>query len=340
MNKDKKRWNIKRVVKLCIIIFAAFSLFVTLSITIVHMIVFRRADYDEYDSKHHLLYSDLNAAQYPREEIKIQSGDFYLSAYLYGAENKQGLIVISPGHRDANDIKLYEITYFVDAGWAVLCYDYTGCYSSQGNNMIGYTQAVYDLDAVLQFVEQQDKLKSMPVMLFGHSLGGYASAAILQYKHNIKAAIIASGFDTPKEQWNYSIKKYANIFYPILKPYTNLFLSLKYGKESVLSAIDGINATDTPILVISGTDDSFYGGESPIYKKRNLITNSNCSFKYMQTENHNGHYDYFLTDAAIEYRNQVSNNTVIGEIDKNLYAQHDITFMNNLNNFLLTFTSR
>lgn len=107
-------------------------------------------------------------------------------------------MVISPGHRDPNDVKLYEITYFVEKGWMVLCYDYTGCYNSQGSNMVGYTQSVHDLDAVLNYMEKETRFQSLPVVLFGHSLEAYASAAVLQYGHDIKAAVVASGFDTPK----------------------------------------------------------------------------------------------------------------------------------------------
>ena len=40
---------------------------------------------------------------------------------------------ISPGNRDVLDIKLPEITYFVDKGWMVLCFDYTGCYASDAS---------------------------------------------------------------------------------------------------------------------------------------------------------------------------------------------------------------
>lgn len=90
------------------------------SVWIAHSVVFKRVDYDSYDSKHNLLYSDLNAEQYPRKELKIQSGINLLTAYLYGNGNTNGLIIVSPGHTDANDIKLYKIIYLVDNNWQVL----------------------------------------------------------------------------------------------------------------------------------------------------------------------------------------------------------------------------
>ena len=44
----------------------------------------------------------------------------------------------------------------------------------------------------------------------------------------------------------------------------------------------------------------------------------------MNEENHNGHYDYFLTDAAVEY---VADNPM-PPINKELYMEHDTDVMN------------
>lgn len=332
MNRRKQIVLVLKIISTIFIIFGVVSI---LGILIAHSIVFGRVDYEQYDSEHYLLYSDLDKTQYPRDILKIQSGDNVLTGYLYGTDNSNGLIIISPGHADANDIKLYEITYFVDNNWKVLCYDYTGCYNSQGDNMIGYTQSVHDLDAVLTYIEGSNDYQNVPVVLFGHSLGGYASAAVLQYGHNVKSAIIASGFDTPKEQWTYSMERYTGVFNYLLKPFTTIFIYFKYGKERNLSAVDGINSVDIPILVISGTDDIFYGGDSPIYRKRNNITNPNCFFDYKTETNHNGHYDYFLTDDALEYQLLIKSEIFTGEIDKSLYFQHDTDFMKSLNDFML-----
>lgn len=198
-----------------------------MGIGIAHKVVFGRIDYDRYDSEHYLLCSDIDKEQYPRKTLQIQSGENALAGYLY----------------------------FVDNDWKVLCYDYTGSYSSQGSSMVGYTQSVHDLDNVLTYVESNDDYKNIPV--------------------------------------------------------------------------------DIPVLVISGSDDVFYGGDSPIYEQRNNITNPNCSFEYKTESNHNGHYDYFLSDEALQYQSFIENETFTGKIDKNLYAQHDISFMKHLNDFLL-----
>ncbi len=321
--KSKRK---KHMIWFCIIIMAILVL-PYVAIVIAHSMVFSRADYDKYDIEHFVTYEDCDKEQYPREELLITSGKNELIGYLYGAESEKGLIIISPGHRDASDIKLYEILYFVDQGWSVLCYDYTGCYESEGKNMVGYVQSVKDLDAVLTYVEGAERFRDMPFLLFGHSLGGYATAAVLQEEHYVDGTIVASGFDMPIEQWEYSIERFTGIFHSIGAVYAKLFMKINFGADAYVSAVQGINAVDIPVLVISGTEDEFYGGTSPIYEKRNQITNPNCTYILLEQE---GHYDYFLSDRALEYKETLEDGD---QVDKWLYMEHDMEFMHELNAF-------
>lgn len=314
---------INRTIKRIIIGIVAMSVILFCGVAIAHMVVFSRADYDQYDSDYNLVYDDIDKEKYPREQLIVQSGENDISAFLYMVQDAKGLIVVAPGHRDANDIKLYEIRYFVDAGYSVVCLDYTGCYTSSGNSMKGYSQSVYDIDALLDYIEADERFENTPICLFGHSMGAYAVCAELQFDHDIAKVVAASGFDTPEEQWQYSIKRYTGIFYPIIKPFNSLFIDLKYGDDKDLSAVDGINSVLIPVLVISAEEDLFYGGKSPIYDRQNVIMNPNCTFVLMDEENHNGHYDYFLTDAALEY----AANNPIPPIDKELYREHDVHAM-------------
>lgn len=333
--KSKRMNVIKKIVLILFSVFILFSACGFIGVSIAHNQVFSRADYDEYNTDIYYTYDELNEQQYPRELISIRSGKNMLTGYLYGLDNTQGLIIISPGHRDSNDIKLPEITYFIDAGWMVLCYDYTGCYRSEGNDMVDYTQAPKDLDAVLTHVENDSRFSKMPIMLFGHSLGAYASTAVLQYEHKIKAVVAASGFDDPKEQWEYSVKRSTGIFGVLLEPYAGIYMSFMFGDMAHFSAIDGINSTNVPILIISGTVDEYYGGTSKVYEKQNQVTNPNCTFKLMNKENHNGHYDYFLTDEALEYRELVQNGQEVQPMNKILFMEHNSELMDYISEFYL-----
>jgi len=325
-----------KTTKKIIIMFILF-LFILLplgAISIAHNRVFSRADYDKYDTNYFNLYEDIGTIKYKREKISILSGENRLSAYLYGVENTKGLIIISPGHRDASDIKLPEITYFVDKGWSVLCYDYTGCYSSEGKNMVGYIQAPKDLNAVINYVQSQKRFEKIPIMLFGHSLGAYASTVVLKDNKNIRAVVAASGFNDPVLQWQYSIKRFTGVFGDILSFYAKAFMKIIFGGIANYTAIEGINSVETPILIMEGTNDEYYGEISSIFTVKDKITNKNTILRLMDEKNHNGHYDYFLSDNAVEYRRKVEKDN-IQKIDKFLYIEHSEKTMNYINNFFL-----
>ena len=321
--EDRSRRRIRRVGIILLIIALAYMIVTFLTLFIVHGIVMKGFGYEKYNSKKYLVYADV-AEDYPREHFYIKSGENNLSAYLYGKGNEEGVIIVSPGHGDANDIKIYEIRYFVDAGYEVICYDYTGYFTSEGDQFGGYTQSVYDLDALLCFVENDPYYEGKPLYLFGHSMGGYASLAVLNMEHSIAAVVAASPFDNSKDQWQVSVKRYTGWIYPIVKPVNSLFIQWKYGKDKDMSAIDGINHVDIPVLVLSAAEDVYYGnGPSPVYEKREAITNPKCKMRLMDQPGHDHHYDYFLTDAAIAYQR----NTPEEGVDKELILQHNDNIM-------------
>ena len=337
-SKDRslmKKAMIKFVIVLLVVI-VCLNIVAMLGVSIAHSRVFSRCSLKEYDTDYFLTYNDIDTQKYPREELTIPSGGNKLQGFLYNAQSSQGLIIVSPGHRDYSDIKLPEILYFVDKGWMVLCYDYTGCYGSEGKDMVGYTQAPTDLNAVLEFVEDNNRFSNLPILLFGHSLGAYASSAVLQYNPPVQAVVAASGFDDPMEQWGYSVKRSTGIFGGLLSPYAKLLMQLKFGDRAHFSAIDGINSTDIPVLVMQGTTDEYYGDVSSIYKHRDKITNKSCVLRLMDKEDHHGHYDYFLSDAAVAYKQKIKESTVNSEsIDKFLYIEHDTKIMDEINQFYL-----
>ena len=60
--------------------------------------------------------------------------------------------------------------------------------------MMGMAQSAIDLDAALTYIESNDELNGLPVLLYGHSWGGYAAAAVLGSDHDIKASVSISGY--------------------------------------------------------------------------------------------------------------------------------------------------
>lgn len=85
--------------------------------------------------------------------------------------------------------------YFAQNGYYVFAYDATGNDESEGDAVGGFPQGVIDLEYAISFVEQNEQIPDLPIVLFGHSWGGYNACSVLAYHPEIKAVISCSGFN-------------------------------------------------------------------------------------------------------------------------------------------------
>ena len=310
---------------------------------------FRRVD-DEPQYTGLLRYSDVSG--YDRTVVHFKSGMNTLTGYIYGENNTKGLVVISHGLGYGAADYLAHTLYFVDKGWRVFAFDNTGTYESQGQSERGLPQSVLDLDAALTYIESNPSMRDLSVMLFGHSWGGYAVAAVLNYDHPVAAVASISGFNSPNglllEQATQQMGLFGYLEYPFLVTYQ----SWLFGDTAKLSAVGGINKTDTPVMVIHGTADESisYSGAS-IIARRDDITNPNVTYVTCSAENHNGHKSLYRSDAAVKYIDEINQEyrslfdqyqghipdearaRYYAGLDKHLTSQLDTDFMNSIDAF-------
>ena len=85
-------------------------------------------------------------------------------------------------------------------------------------------------------------------------------------------------------------------------PYVWIYQKLLFGGASNLSAAEGINSVETPVLVIHGTEDETiaYDGAS-IMAHREEITNPNAVFLTCDTPGQNGHVNLYRSKSANSY---------------------------------------
>jgi len=310
---------------------------------------FPRAGRSQYST--YLQFED--APEYEKEVVHFMSGRNTLTGYLFGDGNEKGLVVIAHGLGSGTENYLQEIIYFVDHGWTVFAYDCTGSYASEGRSTMGLAQSQLDLHAALTYIKSRDDLAHLPIMLFGHSWGGYAVASVLSYDHPITAVASVAGYNTPMEMLIEEAGRImgglAYLEYPIMW----LYQTILFGKAAWISAVDSINkAGDTPVMIIHGDNDKkiSYTGAA-IIAKRSKITNPNVVYKTCSQEGHNGHSDLFYSEAAIKYRAEKNREyselteKYGGEIpedakaayyqgiDRFLWHELDSAFMNDINRF-------
>ncbi len=223
-----------------------------------------------------------------------------LHGYLYSSDTltPKGVVVYAHGYNagGSNSTMMFA-NYFVSNDYYYFTYDITANGLSEGNNQRGLVQGVLDLDKAISCVKTIDKTKEYPIMLLGHSWGGYNVGAVLKYHPDVKAICSLSGFNSALDLMASSAKKKVGSFLTnATLPYLKLYENWVFGSNYKLNAIDGFNSSNCNCLIIHSSDDKVidmdYG-----YSKYYKIYKDNSRFSFIKLEN-KGHGYVFLNDSA------------------------------------------
>lgn len=285
-----KRKGLKKVIGISVLVIIV--LFIIISFLVVNYFFgnyFSRKE--KRDSSPYLRYSDYQ--DFYREIFTFSSGSETLTAYLYGADNTDnGLVVVSHGLGSNSEGYISEIKYFVDKGWMVFGFDNTGSGESTGDSCNGLIQSAIDLDNALKFIKDNPKFANLPVVLYGHSWGGFAVTAVLNYHQDIKAVVSCAGYNTAMQECVFMGKGIMGDFIYVEYPFMWIMQYAEFKDKAGLSAVEGINkAKDTKVMIIQGTEDDMVGCyDSSIYANRDKITNKNAEYILLKGRDHNEMY--------------------------------------------------
>jgi len=270
--------KIIKVIKIGSIICIAGFIFACILAKVGYDYCFKRVDYE------------VNDRDYPRREINFMSGEHKLTGYIYGEDNSKGLVVVSHGRGASAEAYFLEVLYIVEHGWQVFAYNNTGTLLSEGDTTKGLSQSLFDLRAALDYIAEEEQLNHLPITLYGHSWGGYAVTSILNYDYPISAVVSVAGFDTPQKAiYDYAVCK-AKVLGAIGFPFFWGYHCMVFGGDSNISATDGINHTQIPVMIIHGTGDKTLRYHvSGIISNQDRIENPNVIYIFRDQENQNGH---------------------------------------------------
>ncbi len=301
MKREKKKLSVRKILFRITGFILIFSIISMIFVKIIYDRQFPRFErYDETVTAY-LRYSDLEPS-YPRRLVTFKSGNNMLQGYVYGHENDKGLVVISHGLGGGADSYLPQISYFVDRGWLVFAYDVTGSFGSEGKSTKGFPQSLIDLDAALTYIKTQSEFSKLPVLLFGHSWGGYATGNILHFGHDIKGIVSIAGPNSAMEMIIEQAKYMMGVFAYLQYPYLWLYQTILFGKTASVNAVDAINRFDVPFMIIHGTGDESVSYEgSSIISKYEFFINPNVRTITITEPGRNGHNSIFRSNDAISY---------------------------------------
>ena len=324
-----------------------FAAMCGVTVTVMHNI-FGRGDYPAQDSDPYNRYDPDWKKLHPREEVEFKSGENTLKGFIYGMENEspKGLLVFAHGISTGHESYMNQLMWFVEKGWRLFAYDATGSGWSEGKGTVGLVQSVIDLDKALTFAENDPRLAGLDIYLLGHSWGGFAVSAVQNFDHDIKASAEMSGYAYPLEMLDVGTiqtlkTKAAIVFHPFVWGYNKLV----FKEYADLNAVDGINKSGIPNLLIHGENDNFVVySEVSIVSKRDEITNPNAQFITLTGENAD-HNKFFNSDECNEYKKpfnerkkEIMENYKGKERDEKtaeLTAEMDRTIVNTINNDLM-----
>ena len=344
-----RRCKTKKLAIGIIIAILIFSVLSMLGSSLVYGIMFARREITP-DSLE-LCYEHINTDEFPRTEHRFVSGDNILQGYLYGEDNKNGIIIIVHGIGGGADSHLAETLDFVDRGWKVFSFDGTGSRESEGKNLVGFSQMNLDLSAAIEYVISHFPEEN--VFLYGHSMGAYASATVLDNYPEIKAAALLAGFNEPVETMYYHAALRVGPLATIEYPFLVLHNKMLFGDAANESAVSSINKSNIPVLIIQGSNDNIVDDNISIYSKRELISNPNANYLYLDDDFRNMHSTLWrsmdaakyltekqdeLTKLRKEYGSPLSGEILknfIDDLDRDRLFTLDSAFMEEISRFFL-----
>ena len=262
------------------------------SIAVFHYI-FKRTDYPR---TFEISYVDIDNARYPREAVSFSSGINTLKGYLYKKENAPGTIIVVNGIFSGADRHLAEIMFFLDNGWQVFSFDGTGIGESDGDGIIGLQQTKLDLLAAIAAIKQSQG--DTPIVLYGHSAGGYAAVTALDAMPDIAAVVSIAGFNSPVETMYFHARQKVGFLASIEYPFLWLQNRVTFGEDANLTAIEVLDNTDTPVMIIEGSGDTVVPGDIGIGRYCGQCKNPNVRYCYVDTLYRNSHTTIWLSSNA------------------------------------------
>lgn len=270
-----------------------------------------------------------------------------LNGFLYSSakvDSYKALIVFSHGMGAGHHAYTTEINYFAQKGYLVLAYDNTGSCLSEGKKLYGFAQGVIDLKHALDFVEAREDLKDLPLLLAGHSWGGYSvcNVSSIAHKNNIRGIVAFSPFNSLNKLINDNAKQKAKINLSVLYPFFDIINFIRFGKAGILRSCDSIDSNSIPTLVMHGGNDlQVTLMNSPVGLKDRINNNPNARTVLYESKYHNVYLakdaEQYLIDTFAKIESLGENSPeayeIYQNIDYSLITKEDLTVMDTANSF-------
>lgn len=287
-------------------------------------------------------FDNLNAHPISFKSDKGQT----LNGFLYSSakvDKYKALIVFAHGMGAGHLAYTTEINYFAQKGYLVLAYDNTGTCESEGDKLVGFGQGIIDLSKAIDFVNSREDLKELPLLLLGHSWGGYSVCNVpTTTDANIRGIVAFSPFNSINRLLADMVKMKTKANVRFLTPFLDIVNLMRFGKIGILRSCDTISSNQIPTLVMHGGNDMTVNVQnSPVGLKHRIAENPNARAVLYDSKYHNVYLakdaeqylnDIFARVGALPQNSQEAYEIYQG-IDYSLITKEDLTVMDTANTF-------
>ena len=200
----------------------------------------------------------------------------------------KALIVMTHGYNLSCEDYMPIARCFTEAGFAVLMFDGIGIGMSEGDSMYGLPQHILDMDSVLKAVQNDTELSSLPLLLFGHSWGGFAACSVSALsEYPIKGILTCAAFRKSLSSMIPTIRKGYPRTAPFMIAATETIEKLLFGKAASITSSEGLRKADCPARLYHSRDDAVINYEESFLRmKQELADCDNVEFISLDGRNH------------------------------------------------------
>lgn len=243
-------------------------------------------------------FEDLRCApvSFKSDKGQILKGALYITA---GTVKPHALVIFSHGMGGGHRSYMTEINTFAKNGFAVLAYDNTGTFASEGKSLVGFYQGVRDLKAAIQWANSNEKFDGLKKILVGHSWGGYSVCQNLADKDlGISGAVAFSAPDSGYQVVTGFLGEKMRFLTPLFK----FIFSIADDKKSGTKCSDILGSlTSPPVLLLHGDSDTVVTPVNSPLSSAKVKTNPHITSIMYEGRFHN----VYQTKESEEYLNNV-----------------------------------
>lgn len=199
--------------------------------------------------------------------------------------------------------------------YLVFGYDATGNGESK-SKITGLPQQLIDLHYTINFINTNIN-DNLPLLLFGHSWGGYAVCNILNVFPNIKGIVSIAGFNKSTDMIYEPGVKYVNILRKFLLNFVYKHEKKLFGEYSKYTGINGLKNSKCKAMIIHSEDDQTVPIEYGYNVYYDIFKNDN-RFIFVNYQD-KGHSTVFYSYEAIDRLKNSKNEKLFNLIDKELF---------------------